>query len=322
MTENQAPPASRYPHPAATPGMRPRSRGWIAWIALAFLLAAGAWSLRKADDTKPKDWLDSQLTYVPSGKMLKPMVLDFDHVVADLLWIRGMIYFADAYLTGKSYKWMSHIIDVVTTLNPRLHQAYEFAGVVLTKEKHELPKTLRILDRGIGEFQQDWKLRLYAAIAQLAHDSNYTKAAELLQPVATQEDVPGHIKTMCASLLHKGGNRRVALAFLVDRYLETKNPISRELFVDKMLKLYPAESMPRDSARIRMGLPPGDPSVPLDSAFLAALDEKRKKVIRQVIREAEVEPMAEFMALEVLSDYLKGTDMRPSTLHLLKLLPQ
>ena len=172
------------------------------------------------------------------------MVLDFDEAVADLIWIQGMIYFADAYLNGKSYKWMGHIIDVVTTLNPRLHQAYEFAGVVLTKEKRELPKTLRILDRGIGEFPNDWRLRLYAAMGQIALDSNYSRAAELLRPVADQEDVPGHIKTMCATLLDKGGSRKLALAFLVDRYLETDNPISRELFLEKILKLYPSERMP------------------------------------------------------------------------------
>jgi hypothetical protein len=214
--------------------------------------------------------------------------------VADLLWIRGMIYFADAYLTGKSYKWLGHIIDVVTTLNPRLHQAYEFAGVVLTKEKAELPKTLRILDRGIGEFQNDWRLRLYAAMSQLAYDSNYTRAAELLRPIADQEEVPGHIKTMCATLLDKGGNRRVALAFLVDRYLETRNPISRELFLEKIMKLYSGpKSRPREDAL---------------------------RVMKKVLREAEVEPMAEFMALEVLSEYMKGEELTEGTRKLLQMI--
>jgi hypothetical protein len=112
--------------------------------------------------------------------------------------------------------------------------------------------------------------------------------------VATQEDVPGHIKTLCASLLQKGGDRRAALAFLVDRYLETRNPISRELFVDKIAKLHP----PRADA----------PS-----------EEARRRVARKVLREAEVEPMAKHMALEVLSDYLTG-EIRPGTAKLLGLL--
>lgn len=291
MTDQATPPTAAPAAPART--ARPRDMTWLGLVIMVFLLAVGAITVRKADDTKPKDWLESQLTYIPSGNMLKPMALDMDEAVADLIWIRGMLYFADAYLTGKSYKWMGHIVDVVTTLNPRLHQAYEFAGVVLTKEKSELPKTLKILNRGIDQFQNDWRLRLYTAMAQVTFDSNYTHAAELLRPVADQEDVPGHIKTMCATLLNKGGNRHVALAFLVDRYLETGNPISRELFVDKILKLYP------DTVR-----------------SVAA----RKRVIAKALHEAEVEPMAEFMALELLSDYLKGGPMRPSSEKLLNLL--
>lgn len=266
---------------------------WLGLATLALLLASGAWFLRLGDRTKPKDWDDENLTYIPSGKFLKPMVLDFDEAVADLIWVRGMIYFADAYFNKKSYRWLSHIIDVVTTLNPRLHQAYEFAGVVLTKEKHELPKTLRILHRGIDQFHNDWKLRLYASMAQLALDSNFNAAAELLRPVASQEDVPGHIKTMCATMMTKAGNRRVALAFLVDRYVESSNPISNELFLEKIIKLYPIETGP-------------------------SMDD-RKRVAKKVLQEAKVEPMAEYLALAVLSEYLKG-ETSPQTAQLLKLI--
>lgn len=296
---------SQDPTPNTAPGATPtqaatalapkrRDRTWMGLVALVLVMAVAAESLRRADNTKPVDWLNEELTYIPSGNMLKPMALDFDEVVADLIWIRGMIYFADAYLTGKSYKWLGHIIDVVTTLNPRLHQAYEFAGVVLTKEKAELPKTLRILERGIGEFQNDWKLRLYAAMGQLALDSNYNRAAEILKPIADQEDVPGHIKTMCARLIDKGGNRRVALAFLVDRYLESSNPISRELFTEKLLKLYEWDSPPTVA--------------------------ERKRMIKKILREAEVEPMAEFMALELLADYLNGGEMNEKNRNLMQLL--
>lgn len=247
-----------------------------------------------ADRAKPRDWLDDQLTYVPSGKFLKPMVLDFDEVVASLLWVRGMIYFADAYLNRKSYKWLGHILDVVTTLNPRFYQAYEFTGVVLTKEKHELPKTLRTLDRGIEAFPKDWKIRLYAAMGRLGLDSNYVAAAEYLQPLALEENVPNHIRTLSATFLSKGGGRRMGLAFLVNRYLRTANPIQRELFLDKILKLYD----PR----------PG------------TAESDRRRVAQKILREALVEPMAEYMALQVLDEYLKGGEFTPTTAKLMKLL--
>ena len=121
---------------------------WLGILAIGLLFAASIWLINRADGTKPADWKDDQLTYIPSGRMLKPMMMDLDEAAGDLFWIKSMIYFADAYLAKQSFKWLGHMIDVVTILNPHLYAAYEFGGVVLTKEKRELPKTLKLLDRG------------------------------------------------------------------------------------------------------------------------------------------------------------------------------
>jgi hypothetical protein len=267
-------------------------RTWIGLLALAALLAASIFLIRKADGSKPDDWKESRLTYLPSGKILKPMALDLDEAVADLLWVDGMIYFADAYLEKKSYRWMGHILDVVTILNPRMIQAYEFGGVVLTKQKSEIPKTLRLLDRGIAEFPTNWRLHVYAAMAQLTLDSNFVAAAEYIKPIALQEDVPDHIRTLSATLLNKGGGRRVALAFLVDSYVHSTNAINKEIFVDKILKLYPGD--PKDAV-------------------------KRKETVEKVLHEIVIEPFALMLGLGVIHEYLSA-DMSPQTKELMDML--
>ncbi len=261
-------------------------RTWIGLVALLLLFVFSMFLINKADDTKPFDWNEERLTFLPSGKLLKPCMLDLDEAAGDLLWIQAVIYFADSYLAGKGYGWLGHMLDVVTILNPHLYQAYEFAGVVLTKEKSQLPKTLRLLDRGIGEYPKDWKLRLYTAMAQVAHDSDYAKAAEYIKPITLDEKVPDHIRTLCATFLSKGGGRRVALAFLVDRYVHSTNTINKEIFVQKILKLYP-----------------GNPAV----------EAGRKETVAKVLYEVQLEPMAELMGLGLLHEYLTdslSTDSR------------
>jgi hypothetical protein len=272
------------------PFRAPRDFTWLGIAALVVMLGASILLINKADATKPPDWTQDQLTYVPSGKMLKPMVMDLDEAVADLLWIRAMIYFADSYLQGKGYGWLGHMLDVITILNPHLRQAYEFGGVVLTKEKQQLPKTIRLLERGVQQFPKDWRLRVYASMAQLALDSNFTKAAGFLEPVTLDKDVPDHIRTLCASLLSKGGGRRVALAFLVDRYRHSDNTINREIFLDKIIKLYP-------------GGPDGE--------------SKRKGTVAGILHEVSLEPMIELMALGLIHEYLTG-NMSPQTRELIK----
>ena len=261
---------------------QPRDRTWIGIIALVLLLAASVLLIGKADTLKPADWTESRLTYLPSGKLLKPMAMDLDEAMADLIWIQSMMYFADAYLTGKSFEWMGHMLDVITQLNPRMYQAYEFAGVGLVrvgqaKEQGQLAKSLFLLERGIAEFPTDWRLRVYASMAQLAHDSDFTRAAEFLKPVTLDSAVPDHIRTLCATLLSKGGGRRVALAFLADRYVHSTNAINKEIFIEKILLLYPAETPP---------------------------PAERRETIAKILYEVSLEPMATLMGLGVMHEYL------------------
>jgi hypothetical protein len=266
---------------APSPSRLFQDRTWLGLVLLALMLPAAGLCLHLADESKPSDWDTDQLVYIPSGKFLRPMALDQNAVVADFLWTRGMIYFADSYLTGKDYPWLGHILDVVTVLNPRFHPAYEFGGTVLTKNKSELPKTLRLLDRGIAEFPKEWRLRVSAALGQIALDSNYIKASEYLQPVSLEKDVPDHIRTLSATFLQKGGGRRMALAFLADSYVRSENTINREIFVEKIMKLYPASVRRNNVAR--------------------------KDVVNRVLHEVVMEPRVELMALGLIHEYMSDS---------------
>jgi hypothetical protein len=259
--------------------LKASARSWLGYLALAGLLALSIWLIQKADNSKPADWNESRLSYLPSAKILKPLAMDLDEGLADLLWIQGMIYFADAYLGGKGYQWMSHIMEIVSILNPRFKEAYEFSGVVLTKDKAVIPKTLLMLDRGITEFPMDWKLRLYAALAQLTLDSNFVVAAEYLKPITLNPDVPDYIRVIGATFLNQGGGRRVALTFLVDRYVKSENNINSEIFLTKILKLYP-----------------GNPSE----------ENKRREVVIKVLEEARTNQASTMIALGVIHEFLTG----------------
>jgi hypothetical protein len=129
-------------------------------------------------------------------------------------------------------------------------------------------------------------------MAQLSLDSNYTRAAEYLEPITLRKDVPDHIRTLCATLLNKGGGRKVALAFLVDRWRHSSNAINREIFVNKILKLYPA-APEREAAR--------------------------KDVIERVLKEVALTPMVEVIALGIINEYLTDS-VSPQTQSLLDLL--
>ncbi len=252
----------------------------LGLLVIVLLIFASTRVLKRIDATKPEDWFQDQFTYLPSGKFLKPMVLDFDEAAGSLLMVKGMTYFADAYFMEKGYAWLGHILDVATTLNPRMKPAYEFSGVILTRDKEQLSTALEILERGVYEFPDDWRLRLYLAMAQVKLDSNYLKASDYLKPVLTNNEVPSHIKTLAASFRNKGGDRRMALAFLVDTYKVNTNPMQAEILVERLIKLYQDETPPT---------------------------ARQRHLVGKVLAEIKIEPRSEMIGIGLIHEYLSGS---------------
>jgi hypothetical protein len=227
------------------------------WLAGGLLILGLAWfgsmiTLRNADAAKPEDWDKATLLYLPSGQLLKPMALDFDEALAALIWVRGIQYFADSYVEKTGDEWMTHILEIVTTLNPKFFPAYELGGTVLAQKESEWPSMRKLLQRGIREFPNDWRLPVYLSMGYAKRDSNYFEAANVLKDLALKPGVPDHIRTLSATFLEKGGAERMALAFLVDRYLNAPDALNRDIFLERIFKLFPyAIGLERDKSKIR-----------------------------------------------------------------------
>jgi hypothetical protein len=267
----------------------------LGLFALVGLLFSAAFFVTRADNLKTKDWQREELTYLPSGKYLKPMVLGFTEAAASLLWVKGVLYFGEAYLTNRDYRWMGHILDIVTTLNPRFTEAYSFAASLLTKDKSEIEKTLKMIDRGLVEYPEQWRWRVSAALARQRLDSNLIAAAKYLQPLAQDTTVPPYVKGLTARFLEKGGGESMAIAFLVNQYFIATSPMQREIFAHRLAKI---------------GLPPDfNDSLPSSSKFLT----KRYQHINAMLTQAVANPKLELAATEILHKALIETDSLKET---------
>jgi len=264
--------------------------GGLVLLVLAW--AGSALSLNSLDQSKPKGWDQSSLLYVPSGKLLKPMAMDLDEGFAAVMWTKAVLYFSDAYLADQKYEWLSHILEVVTTLNPRFRHAYEFAGTVLGKSREDWPVTRKILEKGRDVFPNDWQLRVYLAIGLVKHDSDYSAAAEVLKPISLLPGIPDHIRTLSATYLDKNGEDNLAMAFLVNRFLSASDPLMQEVFVMRILKFYKGEKT--DSNR-------------------------RKSLIYKLLGLAKSDPRSEALVVVILREYLWG-ELSPGSKRVLGIL--
>ncbi len=255
------------------------TRLWFGIGLIILLWVLCAFTLNQADKARPGDWYESQLTYLPSGRVLKPAVLGFDEAAASFIWVKGILYFANAYMKHESYEWIGHIVKIVVTLDPRFEYAYQFGGLILQENVSTYPQSLELLLKGIAQFPQNYEMRIFAAMARLTIDSNYTEAGKILMPVLGMKNAPEFARGLALSLLTRTYTREQSLAFFVSTYMVSQSPINREILLQKMSKVY---------------------NHPLE-------DKNEIKILQGLLEILETEPQVQVLVTRVLDEYYTGT---------------
>lgn len=151
----------------------------IRIIAFALLLTAltGVWSLRNRAMTQ---YLESQtyedIYYLPPPDWLQVMSLGYQRALADLIWLRALIYFGDEFENKGAVKHVFNYGESMLALDPDFRRVYRWVGVAAVYTPTGSPtefieRAIDVLRRGIERFPND---------GQLAWDAGATIAYELL----------------------------------------------------------------------------------------------------------------------------------------------
>ena len=97
------------------------------------------------------------LAQLPQGEYLRPALLGYHHITADLLWLRLVQVMGQKRNTDDEYEWMYHALDVMTTLDPQYAYAYEVGGTILTELAHKVDFSNRILEKGVEANPNVWR---------------------------------------------------------------------------------------------------------------------------------------------------------------------
>jgi hypothetical protein len=160
------------------------------------------------------------LLYLPNGRLLKTLVLDFDSVAADYYWLRTIGYFGGHFMADKKYPWLGHMLELVTDLDPRLGVAYYFGGIVLAMEVKDVPASNHILLKGMVNLPDNWKYPFFLGFNYFFHDGDLPLAAWYLERASLLPGRPEYLLKLVASLYARAGMTENAITFL-NTVLET-----------------------------------------------------------------------------------------------------
>src|SRR3989304_3644951 len=165
---------------------------------------------------------------LPKGEYLKPAVMGYEQLAADIIWLQAIQVIGEDTVTPGGYDWIYHALDVVTTLDPEFSYAYQLGGVTLSVLGKAPEKSNTLLLKGMSENPDEWQIPFYIGFNNFFYLNDYRRAAEFMAKASELPGHPAYLPKLAARLYVQAGDPDVALEFLVRMSKETGDEKVRE----------------------------------------------------------------------------------------------
>ena len=107
----------------------------------------------------------AEVLYLWSGPQVRRLADGFHNVLADIYWLRTVQYFGSqrAFAAKSNYALLRPLIDITTSLDPRLEIAYRYGATFLAEPypagAGEPKAAIEVLRKGVQANPASWRLR-------------------------------------------------------------------------------------------------------------------------------------------------------------------
>jgi hypothetical protein len=227
-----------------------RALPWLLVLGFAGLAHAmhGRVLARQAEAPPELDVL-----YVPPAQQLVPMAMGYREALADLLWVRALIY-SGANLGSAEIEATDRYVDAIVVLAPRFRRAYLWGGITAVYggsariDRTMVDRSISIYRRGVAEFPESHEL-LYPLgmllVTQVPSTPGYDAAEieamraegiELIRRAAAFGADP-LVRQYAATLIAEHGERELAIQFLESQLAQAESDDHRRMLRAKLSQL-------------------------------------------------------------------------------------
>jgi hypothetical protein len=208
---------------------------------LVVVLGLGITGLAQARIDHSRDaGFDDELLYLPNKKLLNHFTAGLDGVIADLLWLRCIQYTSKEFREERKLRWLEHMCDVITDLDPYYVAVYRHGGIFLAALKADDDASLRLLKKGMRANPTAWELPYEAAMVYLLNRRDQKGAQEAgamyLRISDATGTAPGHVHQFALNLQRMHGLFDVERGLWQDRLEHSEDANVREMAA-RQLKL-------------------------------------------------------------------------------------
>ena len=191
--------------------LRPRNGPLYAAIAVLLAVSVGLQVVRD------RGWQPyeppAQLLWMRSPTLMRTVALGFDPLVADLYWMRAVVYFGGErrQAAGSTYELLYPLLELTTKLDPRFKVAYRFGAIFLSERPPGGPgqpdKAIELLRRGLEVDPSRWEYAHDIGFVHYWALADYKAAADWFLQASRIPGAPNWLEPLAATTLAGGGDR-------------------------------------------------------------------------------------------------------------------
>ena len=199
---------------------------------LGSILLAALLERRGAGATVREEWL-----FLSEAPQLKPMLLGFHGVAADLLWIQIVQYVGTHVETDMKFPQLSKALELTTSLDPRFLEPYRLGGLFLLYFARQPQAAVSLLERGAAANPDRWELPHDLGRYYYLEVQDYDRALQWWERAAKLPDRPDYLPRFVARLYAQTGQTETVLELWSELYRTAQNDSVRSLALQEIERL-------------------------------------------------------------------------------------
>jgi hypothetical protein len=212
------------------------ARRKIAWIAaggIPVLFLALTALQRRIDVSTAAIGQQEEELMLRSGKTLARLSFGYQALLADIYWTRVVQYYGSrAGRPDSKFPLLWPLLDITTTLDPKLTPAYRFGTVFLSEPppvgEGRADKAVELIQRGISENPDDWQMNASLGFLYYWYLKDYKKSSAAYLQGSKNPLAPGWLGMMAAQVAFKADATETSKMIWTEIYNSTPNPLIRK----------------------------------------------------------------------------------------------
>ncbi len=191
---------------------------------------------RAADDTRRETTLENELLFLPSPTTFEVATMGYHEPVADLLWVRAVLLFAEFHESDPDSDWgawLAGMLEAIAALDPTWRTPYHYGGTML-RSVGAIDASDRLFTLGMEALPDDAYFPFALGMNQYLHRDDIEAAVHWINVAAERPSAPAWYRVAAAGLLAKQDMIPVAIRFLEDQRESTTDPALLEMIDERL----------------------------------------------------------------------------------------